>query len=129
MVDYGRLEEMNSAHTNWTNLVSNISSLSQEERIWKVKRGEYGFRFLMCTEQNNTARMNKFLQKLKRSEGLVMCACDAIFSVAKVCMPLPKHSRFIERELSPNCVNEAWSQLILISTQQLLSRRTDTDGD
>lgn len=54
-VSYGVPRELNMRNHGWTNLLSNIPSLPQEDRVYTVKRVKSGFKLLMRPERKNTA--------------------------------------------------------------------------
>lgn len=113
-VGYDAPREMNSTHSGWKNLTSNILRLPEEERVYKEKRCEPGFRLLLCPEQINTAWMKDITQKLRKLGNIIMDACPASLSAAKESMLLPTHRRFIGCEADPRCVTEVKPQLILL---------------
>lgn len=93
-VDYDVPEEVNSTNPGWTNLMSSKVKLRQEKRVHKKKKGEPGFKWLVGTEQKNTAQMRSLVQKLKKPGSLVVDARAETFSVSKACILPSEHRRF-----------------------------------
>lgn len=75
---------VNLTHPGWTGIMSNIQSLPQQERIYKRKRMESVFKFLMCPEQKNTMSMKNIVQRSTKPSNQVLDAYARSFSVAKV---------------------------------------------
>lgn len=58
-----------------------------------------------------------------------MEASAGTFYVAKVCMLLSRHRRFIECYVNPGRVAESMLQRILLYVRQILSKQSDIDGE
>lgn len=53
-VDYNGPGRVNSMYPRWTDPMSTILSLRQEEYVYNRKRGESGLKLLTCPKQKNT---------------------------------------------------------------------------
>lgn len=73
--------------------------------------------------------MKHIIQKFTKPGTLVVDACAVTFAVAKACMLLVKHRRFIGCKEDSSCVNEAILLLILLYARQLLSKASESDGE
>lgn len=65
--------------------------------------------------------MQDKVNKSTKSENETVHASVGTFLVAKACMFLQKHRRFIGYEVNPSCVIEARTQLILLYDRQVSS--------
>lgn len=106
--------EMNTTQAGWMDLMPNISRLSQEKRVYKKKRRESVFKFLIRSEENNTAWMKNIVQKPLKPENLVWDAFAGTFTATKACMLLTKHIKLIRCDVDSNCDTEAKPQLIFL---------------
>lgn len=87
-----------------------------------MKEREARFELLNRLEKKNTAWIGDILREFTESKNLVVDARPRIFSVAKICVLLPKQSRFIGCEVDPSCMTQAMSQLTLLNARQMLSK-------
>lgn len=94
--------------------MSNNPDLRKKETVYKVRRGESGFKHLIRLEQKNTTWMKDILQKLIKPGNLVLDAFSGTLSLSKAFMLLSNHEIYIECEVDPSCVTEAILQQILI---------------
>lgn len=53
-----------------------------------------------------------------------MYACAGTFSVAKACMAVPKHRRFIACEFDPSFKKESLPKVVVLFARQMLSRES-----
>lgn len=60
-VDYDPPGEMNTKHPVWTNLMSDIWRLPEQEPLYKVQRVESRFRLLIQPEQKDIASVKVIL--------------------------------------------------------------------
>lgn len=82
-IDYGALGEVNTTNFRRKNLMSNISRFSQEERVYKVKRGQSEVTLLIRLEQKNGETMKNIVLTFTDPANLVEDACTGKLSVAK----------------------------------------------
>lgn len=128
-VDYDAPGEVISTHPAWTNLMTTIPRLSQEENAYKVKRGKSGFKLLMSSELKNTARIKEVVQQLTKPGGLVVDACGETFAVAEASILLLADRRFIGCEVDRDSVTNEMLKLILLYARQVLRIESDIDGE
>lgn len=58
---------------------------------------------------------------------MVLHTCSGTFSIATVCLLLPKHTRFMEGEVDLSCMVEVFLQLILLYGRQVQSKESGND--
>lgn len=71
-------------------LMKNVSKLSQEERMYRVKREGSGFRVLMRRQQSNIVPMKGAVQIFTKPENLSMDDVSRTFSIAEAGMHVCK---------------------------------------
>lgn len=81
-----------------------------------------------CVGIGHCTGAQDIVQKLRRSENLVVNACYGTFSVSTACMLLPKHRRFIGCEGDSSRLSEAMPQLGLLYARQALTNESNIDG-
>lgn len=97
--------------------------------MYKVKRKESRFWLSMRTERKDAVWIRCIVQKFTKSGNLVVDNCAGTSSVAKACMLLHKHARFIGCEAVSIYVNETMPQLILPNPQRVLLKKFDIDSE
>lgn len=80
-------------------------------------------------KQNNTTWTKHLVEKFTKPGNLVQEASAGTFSVAKACMIILKHRKFIGCAVDPSCVAKPIPQLIMLNARQLLREEWVIDGD
>lgn len=111
--DYDTNGEVNTTQPGWRNILCKIPRLPQEERMYKRKRGEFGFILLICPDRRNTAFVKDIVKKYTKPGNLVVDACAGTFCVANGFMLLPKHRSFTGCKVDVSCMTKRRLQLIL----------------
>lgn len=94
-VCYDPLSEIKSSHHKWTNRVSNVLRVAQDERVfWYVFSASFS-KVLPRPGLKNISRMKDIICKFTLPGGLVLACCADTFSGAKACIILPHHRRFV----------------------------------
>lgn len=127
-VCYDAPVKVSTTHSGWTNLMSNITCLPYEGRVYSRKRKEFSFMLLTRPEQKNTAWIKDIVRKFTEPGNPIENACAGSFSGAMVCVMLCKHGRFIQWEVDSSYVSDAIPLLILLYTRQGLTKKSDIDG-
>lgn len=105
-VDYDVPGEVRTTHRGWTDLLSQIERLLQEERVYGKKREKYGIDLLMRQEQKSIAWIQGLVQKYTKPRNLDADAFAGALSITKGCVLLCKHAMLVRCELFPSCVTE-----------------------
>ena len=87
--------------------------------------GNSNSRAMLRPEQKSITLMSDIIEKFSKPGDLVVDPCSGTFSVAKACLLLPKHRRFVGCDLDPACLQHTEDRLIELFARQLLNPRSD----
>lgn len=84
------------------NLMTNVVMFLQEERIYNVKRDEYGFKLSTCTKEGKIVWIKGVLQILTKSGNMVLDTCAGTFPVSRAHLVLPEDRKLIGYKVDPS---------------------------
>lgn len=113
--------EITSTHPGYRNQIYNILRVPQNERVFRTASSMCSAELLFRPEQKNVTWMKEIIRKFTISGFLVVDCCGGTFLVAKACLFLPQHRRFVGFDLDVECVTPSLRQLELIFLRQVLN--------
>ena len=133
-VNYNHQPEMGALYPLWTNVMTDIPQPTGREVVYAKRSGGQqqnsttttsGKRPQLRPEQKSIQWMMELLEKFTLPGGCVLDFFSGTYSVAKACMSLKKHRKFIGGDADLNCFGYAEDSLVETYARQLLDRESD----
>jgi len=113
----------------FTNVMDNIPRVPVNEVVYTKDRADNGRRLKLRPEQKNVSWMMDLVQKFTKPGMLVLDPFAGTLSVAKACLSLNKHRRFIVSDADAACVKVSLPSLVLVLAKQFLNEDSDLEGN
>ena len=126
-LDYDTPSEFGGTLPSWTNVVTNVTPPALDEIVYKptVADDLHRSRQKMRPEQKPVDLIKFLLNKFTVGGDFVCDPCAGTFSVAKACLSMEKHRRFVGTDRDSVCVEVAEDPVLELYAKQLLDPQSD----
>ena len=103
-MDYITPSEYGGTHPSWTNVVTEVPIVVEDEVVYIEDEGIKGNRRkLLRPEQKPIILMKYLINKFTTGADIVVDTCAGTFSTLKVCMSMDNHRQFIGTDIDESC--------------------------
>ena len=127
-VDYLCSRDTPSHLPGFTNVMDNIPRLPIHEVVYGERRSERNRRLMLRPEQKNVGWMKDLVAKFSRRGMLVVDPFAGTLAVAKACLMLDEHRKFVVSDVDEKCIRTALPSLVECFAAQILNTDSDIVG-